>query len=188
MNDSTTWHTLQNDWHGVAVTPALRCALRIVGSNLVFRSSRGASPSCSRNQTLGQFIEGLWEEDVSEFFLCEQGTTRYLEVNLAPTGAWWWCLFDEYRKRTNPQPPPPATVSATSIISANVWESSLSIPLSVLPFPIPPDRAPRINITGVITKPERHFLSYTKLQNDKPDFHLTKQFRPYNLMHGRPAS
>lgn len=52
------------------------------------------------------FIEGLWRFDCGELFLFQPETSRYLEINIAPNGAWWSCVFSDVRCRDGGVEPP----------------------------------------------------------------------------------
>jgi len=45
------------------------------------------------------FVEGLWRHDCGELWLCNPENGRYIEINLAPDGCRWTCVFSLPRLR-----------------------------------------------------------------------------------------
>lgn len=170
------WHTLAHDWYGTVVTPPLRFSLEFHSDRIVFSAERSAPPVCNLGITNGTFKEGLWESEVAELFVKEESSSRYLEVNLAPTGAWWWCVFDTYRVRAKVQPPPPRGLHTSSTVSTSGWSASIELPYAEFPINLSHPAQARLNVTGVIRAPETKYLTWVALRSEKPDFHLTDQF------------
>lgn len=47
--------------------------------------------------------EALWKYSCFECFIQKDGAEGYLEVNFSPSGAFWYCWFDSYRKAAQKQ-------------------------------------------------------------------------------------
>ena len=60
-------------------------------------SFKSAEPTYCSSET--GFVEGLWRYDCGELFLADPASGRYLEINVAPNGAWWSCVFSGVRIR-----------------------------------------------------------------------------------------
>lgn len=52
------------------------------------------------------FREGLWRFDCGELWLSNPEMGRYVEINLAPNGDWWSCVFTSPRLRDLQTDPP----------------------------------------------------------------------------------
>lgn len=178
------WHALSRDWYGAVVTPPLRFSLEFPSHRIVFSAERLAPPVCDRTIANGTFKEGLWESEVAELFIREEDGPRYLEINLAPTGAWWWCVFESYRARATVQPSVPRGLRTTSELSSSRWSASIELPYEEIPIALSNPAQARLNVTGVIRAPETKYLTWVALRSEKPDFHLADQFIPWNQPHG----
>lgn len=74
------------------------------------------------------FYEGLWKYDCGEVWLYAPATGRYIEVNLAPNGAWWACVFSSARVRDTSCIPP---VCDTSSVETNFsWFATIKISMA----------------------------------------------------------
>ena len=71
-------------------TGSLRFAYRLVGSLGVVLVPE---PAAWRRR------DGLWEHTCFEAFVQVEGEVRYVELNVAPSGAWAAYAFESYRKR-----------------------------------------------------------------------------------------
>lgn len=74
------------------------------------------------------FHEGLWHFDCGELFLLQPATGRYLEINLAPNGAWWSCVFTDVRQRAADIMPPQVEVWSDSVTEAG-WSAGFRLPM-----------------------------------------------------------
>lgn len=91
------------------------------GIRLEFRSSEPTL--CSSEQG---FVEGLWRFDCGELFLLQPTTGKYLEINLAPNGAWWSCVFSGVRVRDG-ETLSPQLEHITADYSENGWRASFDL-------------------------------------------------------------
>jgi hypothetical protein len=76
------------------------------------------------------FVEGLWHFDCAELFVGSSSSGRYFEINLAPNGAWWTCLFEGVRKRDLHTRRPRVHVEAA--LHETSWQASVSVSVSDL--------------------------------------------------------
>lgn len=163
-------HSLTRGWHGEPLPCFLEFLVALSPDALLFGGGAGEAPRCDRSLSAGQFLENLWEQDLLELFIGDPGSDRYFEINLAPTGAWWSCLFDRYRERSAPPLAPPAGASACSLISAGSWKAALSLPLASLPPWVSAGLQGHGNVCGIRGAP-RQFATFAPPQAASPDFH-----------------
>lgn len=124
-----------------------------------------------------EFITGLWNGNVVELFMGNARTGRYLEVNLAPSGQWWSCLFSSVRVRAIPdgRPLPLSVVHHRRDKSGKRWEASLQVPSSVLFKML--GVATIVELTANLTAIAHPvtgrplYFSLASLPGSKPDFH-----------------
>lgn len=119
------------------------------------------------------FVEGLWEQDVAEFFIADRATGHYQEFNLGPGGAWWSATFSAPRVRIAPQPECRLFGITTNVSWTDTqWIGRQSLPL--------PDLAgAAVNFTAIIAGPDgRRFYSLADLGGRTPDFHRPADWIP----------
>ena len=134
------------------------------------------------------FREGLWEQDVMEFFILDRQSGHYREYNLSPGGAWWAAEFTAPRVRLDPQPGK-ATFGVKTHVSwgRDDWGGSLRIPIPSEIGMSDPNRDSAVlgdgptslekgrwavNFTSVWSSAAgRQFYSLAELGGEKPDFH-----------------
>lgn len=85
------------DWQGNPLEVDFRFILQLESNLLSFGAK--FPKECVSLGEQGQFLEGLWEESVVELFIYQAQSTRYVEFNLSPTGAFWCAEFSDYRVR-----------------------------------------------------------------------------------------
>ena len=78
------------DWFGNPSPYRPEMNYEISGDRFKFSYRCRKTPRCDHSLETGQFVEGLWEQDVAEFFVAAGGT-ECQEINISPTGAWWSC-------------------------------------------------------------------------------------------------
>ncbi len=120
---------------------------------------------------VGSFFEGLWNQDVIELFLIDDGGKAYQEINLSPSGAWWTARFSSYRQRSSPLPPPSAMINRC-VTPSHLWVS-LRLRRSDLFVQIDFTEASRANVSAM-----HHgtALSWATISSAQPDFHRTDEF------------
>jgi hypothetical protein len=121
------------------------------------------------------YYEGLWEYDVAEWFIANPITGKYIEFNLAPTGAWWMMVFDASRQRGKYDVSDLNRVETVSQIDAKSWQASLQIPVAVVEKILGRD-ALKQNICFILGQNPREYLSWTRFVAKQPDFHCPDEF------------
>ena len=171
-------HPLERDWYGEAVPGSPRWSLALEGTDLVLRGEVDAAPLRVPGDREGRFLEGLWEGDVVEAFLLNPATGYYLELNLAPGGAWWACGHEAPRVRTESGGSLLEGVRTSSLVGPEGWSAALRIPLAALPRGLAFDPAiTRGNVTFCLGRPRR-YLSVADLGGGTPDFHRPERWIP----------
>ena len=124
----------------------------------------------------GEFTPELWKYDVSEFFLSDPSSGRYLEFNLAPNGAWWSCGFSGPRQPATGEPSAIPGVRTASRQESNFWQVHASLPLQWLEDHYHWGEASRLNATMIVNSPDQLFLTAGPSQSGAPDFHRPDAF------------
>lgn len=171
--DTSNPQLVTSDWFGNPLNPFATFTLRQIGEELAFQAAQSGPGLAHPHSEPSQFHEGLWEFDVAEVFLLEPETGRYLEINLAPNGAWWACWHSGIRKREITQPSFSA-IRATGNNGVKDWEASILLPLTLFSHP----EKLRYNVTFILNSPAQTFHSLAKLPGEQPDFHQPKHFLP----------
>ena len=121
------------------------------------------------------YYEGLWEYDVAEWFIVNPITGKYIELNLAPTGAWWMMVFDAPRQRAAQDMPDLSGIRTGSTLAAESWHASLELPTLVVEKALGRD-ALKHNVCFILGQNPREYLSWTRLAAKQPDFHRPGDF------------
>lgn len=125
----------------------------------------------------GAFQAELWRYDVAELFLADPVSGRYLELNLAPNGAWWSCEFTAPRVRADEQDIAMPEVATFSEMAADgSWVAAMAIPLDLLRARLDFGPRTKLNVTMILGSPEQRFLSAADLGPGEPDFHQPDRF------------
>ena len=143
--------------------------------HLEFRFRAAKSPQCQA-YSLGEFVEGLWNEDVAELFLAGPGNS-YQELNFSPTGAWWSALFSGYRKldRACPELQPELEV----VSGEGFWQVQCHLALaSLVPWREAPRLSWRLHVASILFPEDPEYLCSGHHQGGTPDFHLRGNFHP----------
>ncbi len=169
----TAWQQLGQEWFGTPIVPPFEFRFCLTEDSLVF-SARRAAPALHHPEAQeGRFQELLWKYDTAEFFIATAEADRYVEVNIAPNGAWWSAAFTGPRVVNPAFPARPEGVCARGQSREQGWECSISIPLAYLRLMgIEPGSTPcRIAATAILNSPEQLFLTTATNTSGKPDFH-----------------
>jgi hypothetical protein len=142
----------------------------------------GASYSTSR--AAREFVEGLWEEDVGEFFV-RDSSGRYQEFNLAPSGAWWSAVFDSYRRRAEVSPRP-TILEVHTEVSSGSWRGLLGIQRESMAIQV--REGSSLHVSGIVYAPKCRYLSSCPDRSVEPDFHRSACFQPVSLVPARAAN
>ena len=168
---------LTKDWHGQPLQPALAFSLANDSENFWFLAARQAPSTPHPEAKAGSFFEGLWESDVAEFFLADPESGAYLEINLAPNGAFWAAQFDAPRVRSLLQPDFPNIITSYwEDERENSWLSAVSIPICEIQKIISSFPNGSANVTAILNSPQQSFHSAVKLPSKDPDFHQPRAF------------
>ena len=186
---------LTRDWfHEVEpASPAFRIVLSATA--LEFYITARKKPNCLPWGRAGEFCEGLWQHDCGELFLGNPANGYYLEINLAPNGAWWTCLFEEPRMSALVENLPLDGVASEGLEGVAHWEARIRIPLQVLPPQLGDFTAPQrgghqalvSTMVGNVcfslgNAPKQRFLSFATPAPGNPDFHLPSQWLPFAIV------
>lgn len=185
VRDGSRFDALQKceqDWDGETVVPPVEFGFLLDSGMLRFRAQREASATCHPESRAGGFQEELWRYDVAEFFLSHPENGSYLEVNLAPNGAWWACLFRAPRERWGKEHGRIAGVEAEGEVSESSWCATLSIPVAALrALPVGFGEGWGLNAAFILSSPNQRFISVGELGPGVPDFHQATKFPPLKI-------
>jgi hypothetical protein len=121
----------------------------------------------------GAFVEGLWERDVAELFLCDESGPGYQEFNFAPSGAWWSCHFSSYRQRDLSFRG--ATLADCRAVADGAgWRVAAMLPAAAFAggFSL---RGRRANVSAILGAEPRLYFSVAPIPGE-PDFHKSPFF------------
>lgn len=184
LNSDYLWELpavrISHDWYGAELETPLECSVALSQTHLFF-ISRFSEQVVERvtNHESGTFVEGLWNEDVVELFIKDATTTQYLELNLSPSGAWWGCLFDNYRQVSDANVPT-TTGSVTMGNIGNERAVCLQFDRMAISWLTSPTQL-SLKISAIRQEsPPRYICSGVK-HLGQPDFHLLEDFLPANI-------
>lgn len=126
----------------------------------------------------GIFHEGLWQLDVLELFLVDQGGIGYQEINLSPAGAWWSCKFSSYRKRAQPAQKAPSAQVSRELRSGDILVA-LKLKRSELLVQCNFERQAYANVSAMH---HGQAFSWAAIPSEKPDFHLVQHFERVRIV------
>ncbi|MEM9236960.1 MAG: hypothetical protein AAGB14_09285 [Verrucomicrobiota bacterium] len=168
---------LSTDWSGNPVVPSAKFGLARDPERFWFVASHQEQALFHPQARAGHFQPELWQWDVAELFLADPASGRYLELNLAPNGAWWSCEFTAPRERAREQNEPfPGVETFAKPFPDGGWKAALTIPLKPLRERLAFGDETAANVTFILRSPKQQFLSATKLGDGDPDFHRPEQF------------
>jgi hypothetical protein len=127
----------------------------------------------------GEFVEGLWEQDVAELFVMgPEG--MYQEFNVSPGGAWWCAVFSTYREQERTFQCPSVVTRASS--RSECWTAGLSLELSdLLVLPGGDLSQARLQVASILCSGQPEYLCSGHSSGGEPDFHRAENFRPVRL-------
>lgn len=168
------WQEFNADWYGHRPRHAASFSLGLEHDILTYRFRAEKPAECDTGLRPGQFVEGLWEQDVAELFVMAPNR-RYQEFNLSPTGAWWCAAFSDYRQLESPLPHLPLEVKAEQ--TASSWTVSMTVCLGDLAVlnGLEPQLA-QWNVCAILSPPDPVYLCLGSRQSGQPDFHLAENF------------
>lgn len=165
------------DWQGNAFEPAAAWSLAIDPQYLWFVASHATPAKLHPAGRPGRFQAELWKYDVAELFLADPQSGRYLELNLAPNGAWWSCEFTGPRQRAEEiEIAVPEVATFAELAPNGGWLSAMAVPLDLLQARIDFGESTRANVAFILNSPQQRLLTATDLGGGEPDFHLPDRF------------
>ena len=169
---------LKQGWYQEPL-PEVKIRAAVDNSHLWLAGEVLEKPHYDTSVQAGSFFEGLaWDNDCLELFIKDAVTERYQEFHVAPSGAWWTCLFDGVRKPAHTQLIPKKAETIAKV-EEGVWRAALCVPLSELAITIAPVGQVRMNLTAVVSSADKNtlrYLSYAQLHSVTPDFHRPEDF------------
>ena len=166
-----------SDLSGQAPARDLSFVLAISPATITLASWWIGEVYCDESFGGSKFVEGLWEKDVIELFIREEGTSRYQEFNLSPAGLWWSAVFDGYRKRS-PQALAPKSAFTITDREESLSFTALTILRSEIQLKLPAPNRLAANVCAIFSQPKQQFFSVCDLGSGKPDFHKVEKICP----------
>ncbi len=168
---------LARDWHGAPVEPPAAFSLAIDPRRLWFVATHRRPADLHPLSRPGRFQPELWKHDVAELFLAAPDGDRYLELNLAPNGAWWSCEFRAPRQRQDEaEIAMPDVATFSELAPDGSWVAALAVPLDLLRARIDFGSGTKLNVAFILENPAPRFLSAADLGGGEPDFHRPARF------------
>ena len=153
------------DWSGNPLPRPLTWCVAFDPETLWFFCSL---PGGGRSSSLrGEFVEGLWEDDVAELFI-KSPAGIYQEFNFAPSGAWWSMTLDEYRLRRS-SPKRPEIRDLTTSVSVGEWSVVVGLIRSSMEVPVTAQSC--FHVSGMWYRKEPCYLSSSAPHQLAPDYH-----------------
>lgn len=163
------------DWYGRPSVYQPQTAMNLTEDKLIFQFRCRKAPLYDENLKPGDFVEGLWEKDVAEFFVAGPGP-GYQEINVSPGGSWWSCLFADYRERVQVVRFQPRIECCRE---ENGWAVTFEAELNdLIPWRGLSAGERRISPTAILYDPEPHYFAWNHTGGGEPDFHLRHLLKP----------
>lgn len=167
---------MSQDWFGVKSQSAPHFRVGLSDDRFVFDFKVSESAYYSREHQSGDFVEGLWEQDVCEFFVGGPGSD-YIEFNIGPQGAWWAASFSDYRQRVGALKL--ETITVENRTDENSWAVNFTVPLSELaPWHSLCLGEYRLAVTFISHHSGVNYHCYGHTSGGEPDFHLKENRLP----------
>jgi len=166
------------DWYGRELASPFSWVVALDPQSFWFSCAIPGGKNWSAAHTSGQFVEGLWEEDVAEVFIRERDG-RYQELNFNPSGAWWSMTHSSYRLR-DPNTSPPLIRTIDTGIGEGWWRVVVSFDRASFQVPIAPTSF--LHISGISYGSEVSFISSRAPAGMAPDFHHERCFEPVTFL------
>ena len=172
---------ISHDLSGAPLTSPLRFGLALSASHLYFGYAQPVNEGSFTPRPVGEFYEGLWEEQVLELFVAADSGERYQEFNLSPSGAWWTQPFSSYRVRDTATGIP-QTLEVYAEEGSAGSRSFFRIPRSALSVRCNFSDDSRANITAVVvetTPSKKRYCAVHETGSGAADFHASVGFRSF---------
>lgn len=167
--------TLDHDWFGKELSPAIRYILTVDPTYLFFAASIPYAPGYS-NSTAAMFTEELWKHDVAECFIKDDEGPGYQEFNIAPNGAWWTAHFNSYRKSNHSYTFNTDLVRVVSAAESSRWLAAIQFPRTQLGVKTEFGTRSKAAVSAIIGHDPRLFLTAATPSSKQPDFHALDHF------------
>ncbi len=169
---------ISSDWYGAALVPPLAFSLACDSENLWFIATRQARALALPHSGPGTFTPELWKSDTAELFIAHPSTGEYIELNLAPNGAWWAAKFSSARVVSETQPDFENHITTYhENVDTVSWLAAMCIPLEFLETHVRFGSGSTANPAFILNSPEQTFHSGTRLPGKEPDFHQPSHFK-----------
>lgn len=180
---------LTQDWFEKPLNPPLAFSVALDPEKFWFVASRTAPHHSHPDSAPNVFLAELWKYDVAELFLGNPATGEYIELNLAPNGAWWAAKFSAPRILCKEQPKFSDYIKTYQHAeSNNSWTAAMNIQLSFLLSEIGLNKASTANAAAILNSPQQTFHSAHKLPGTEPNFHQPEHFPPLRIEPFSPSS
>jgi hypothetical protein len=126
----------------------------------------------------GEFVEGLWEEDVAELFI-KSPDGVYQELNIAPSGAWWSMTLDAYRIR-RPSPRRPEVRYTSVSVLPGAWDVVVGFARTTMEVPVTSDSL--LHVSGMWYREQPIYLSSSAPHELAPDYHHPGCFEAVEIL------
>ncbi len=177
-----SWSSIERDWYGQQIGVPASFALIMDPASLWFVAKRDQRPRVLPGALPCEFTPELWRFDVAELFIRDVCSSRYLELNLAPNGAWWSAEFDQARQRSSTDDQPIQGLETHALMTCSGgWQAAACIPLSYLEAAFGFGAHSTVNVAFIVDSPEQVFTSKAKLPGSQPDFHQPDYFERIEL-------
>lgn len=163
--------TLNALWDGNPAPFSLKYTLVVLNGRLQF-SVEFPHEVLGHPQALeGAFTPELWKWDVAEYFIYAPSSGKYVEVNLAPSGAYWVEGFKQVRVADEE--------FSYEVLDPVSSPKALELSLLALESYLGSHQEWCLNVTAILGTPSQAFLSETRLPGAEADFHQPEAFPPY---------
>lgn len=168
-------YRIDRDWYG-QVCPAVTFEFVKDKGLWVFSTEIPVPPQNPLLAEPGQYFEGLWEQDVAEWFIVNPQTGMYVEINLASNGAWWLMPFSGPRQRNESLLPDLGRISTRTHQEQEAWAAEISIPEYTLRHSLGAGEWTH-NACFILGSEPRQYLSWASLNAEHPDFHRLTEIK-----------
>jgi hypothetical protein len=176
---------ITQDWYQKPVDPPVAYSLAADPERLWFVAARNQPATIHPQARPGQFQAELWKYDVAELFLLHPESGRYMELNLAPNGAWWSVELTAPRERAHPHDEPWPQVETYAELSPDgSWVAAITLPLKMLERRLGFGPTTKANVAFIINSPNQQFLTAAPLGEGEPDFHRPALFPALQIHDG----
>lgn len=183
--DQLPYSQFSTDWFGVSSKENVSFVVALDPTSIWVSVKFPSKVLLHPKDKADSFIEGLWDYDVFELFLCDDVTERYQEFNLSPGGAWWSASFLRYREREGIQQNGIKTWAKNE--ENGQFHSYLQILRGSLAISFSCSNNSRANVTAILGNPQK-FFSHEKLSAPQPDFHIVNQLQQIIILEGGLSS